>query len=179
MRKWLILLFALPATTASSAPAWTWVDADGQVHFSDRPVPGAQQVELAGAQAFAGQAAVRPVRPGAGAADAAAPYRAIDIVTPAEQETLWNIGATLNVQVRFEPALQPGHRYDLMVDGEPRNLSATSGRASLPNVFRGTHTLQVVVSDGAGRELMRSPVRTFYVQQTSIRNPNNPNVNRP
>ena len=178
MRKWLILLFALPATTASSAPAWTWVDADGQVHFSDRPVPGARQVELAGAQAFAGQAAVRPIRPGSGGTNAAAPYRAIDIVTPAEQETLWNIGATLNVQVRFEPALQPGHRYDLMVDGEPRNLNTTGGRASLPNVFRGTHTLQVVVSDAAGSEIMRSPVRTFHVQQTSIRNPNNPNVNR-
>ena len=29
MRKWLILLSALSATTVSGAPAWTWVDANG------------------------------------------------------------------------------------------------------------------------------------------------------
>jgi hypothetical protein len=43
---------------------------------------------------------------------------------------------------------------------------------TLPDVFRGQHTLQVVVIDSAGAELMRSPSRTFFVQQTSIQNPN-------
>ena len=52
MRKWLILLSALSGTAASGAPAWTWIDANGTVHFSDRPEPGAAQVELAGAQGF-------------------------------------------------------------------------------------------------------------------------------
>src|SRR6185503_7540183 len=105
MRKWLILLFALPAT-ASSAPAWTWVDASGQVHFSDRPVPGARQVELSGAQSFGTQVPARTTRAGggAGATTPATPY-AIEIVSPADQETLSNIGATLTVQVRFQPAL--------------------------------------------------------------------------
>src|SRR5687767_9901200 len=148
MRKWLILLFASGGTTASSAPAWTWVDANGQVHFSDRPVPGARQVELAGAQAFAGQTPLRaPARSSAAAATTAAPYQAIDVVSPSEQETLWNIGGTLNVQVRLQPALQAGHRFDTALDGERRNLNTTSGRVALPNVFRGTHALEVIVLD--------------------------------
>jgi hypothetical protein len=180
MRKWLILFLAFPAITASGAPAWTWVDADGQVHFSDRPVPGARQVELAGAQGFMAQAPIRPATGSSTGAAGSAPYTAIDIVSPAEQETLWNIGATLNVQVRFQPALMPGHRYDVALDGERRNLNTTSGRVVVPDVFRGTHTLAVVVLDAAGMEIMRSPARTFHVQQTSIQNPNNPNVpNRP
>jgi hypothetical protein len=176
MRKWLILLFAFGGTAASSAPAWTWVDANGQVHFSDRPVPGARQVELAGAQAFAGQTPARGARQRDGSSTVSpAPYQAIDVVSPAEQETLWNIGGTLNVQVRLQPALQPGHRFDIALDGERRNLDSTSGRVAVPNVFRGAHTLEVVVFDAAGNELMRSPPRTFFVQQTSIQNPNNPN----
>jgi hypothetical protein len=175
MRKWLILLFALGATTASGAPAWTWVDANGQVHYSDRPVPGARQVDLAGAQAFAGQTPIRSAGRSSGGPAAPPPYQAIDVVSPAEQETLWNIGGTLNVQVRSQPTLQPGHRFDIAVDGERRNLNTTSGRVSVPNVFRGTHTLEVLVLDAAGMEIMRSPARTFYVQQTSIQNPNNPN----
>ena len=172
MRKWLILLFALPAT-ASSAPAWTWVDANGQVHFSDRPVPGARQVELAAAQGF-GMAVAGPrgSRPEA-AGQAAGPYQTIEVVSPTEQETLYNIGATLDVVVQFRPALLPGHRFDLALDGQRRNLNTTNPSTTLASVFRGAHSLEVVVIDAAGTEVMRSPPRTFFVQQTSIQNPNN------
>jgi hypothetical protein len=104
--------------------------------------------------------------------DPAVLYQVIDIVSPAQQETLWNIGTVLNVQVRFQPALQPGHRYDLLLDGQRRNVNTTNPRVALPDVVRGTHTLEIVVFDGAGAELARSPARTFFVQQTSVLNPN-------
>jgi hypothetical protein len=173
MRKWLILLFALPATTASSAPAWTWVDANGTVHFSDRPVPGARQVDLAGAQGFGVVVPVpqgsRPAAPG----QAAAPYQSIEIVSPSDQETLWNIGTTLNVLVQFQPPLLPGHRFDVAIDGQRRNLNTTNPRTTVSGVFRGAHSLQIVVIDTTGTELMRSPPRTFFVQQTSIQSPTN------
>ena len=172
MRKWLILLSALSATTASSAPAWTWVDANGTVHFSDRPVPGARQVELSGAQGFGAQSPGRAARAADAAGTPGAPYQAIEIVSPADQETLWNIGTQLPVQVRFQPALQVSHRYDLVLDGQRRNVNTANTRVTLSDVFRGTHTLEVVVLDSAGTELMRSPSRTFHVQQTSVQNPN-------
>ena len=171
MRKWLILLSALSGASAIGAPAWTWVDANGTVHYSDRPVEGAKQVELVGAQ-FVGTRAPAQTAPRATAPAAQSVYEAIDIVSPADQETLWNIGTMLNVQVRFQPQLQPGHRYDLVLDGQRRNVNTTNARPTLPDVFRGTHTLQVVVIDSAGVELMRSPSRTFHVQQTSVQNPN-------
>ncbi|HEY5568069.1 MAG TPA: DUF4124 domain-containing protein, partial [Gammaproteobacteria bacterium] len=52
MGKWLIVLPMLYAAALAAAPAWTWVDENGQRHFSDRPVEGAEQIELAGAQGF-------------------------------------------------------------------------------------------------------------------------------
>jgi hypothetical protein len=172
MRKWLILLSALFGTPASGAPAWTWTDANGTVHFSDRPEPGARQVELAGAQGFGSGVPARAAPLVTSGGDPAALYQVIDIVSPAQQETLWNIGTVLNVQVRFQPALQPGHRYDLLLDGQRRNVNTTNPRVALPDVVRGTHTLEIVVFDGAGAELARSPARTFFVQQTSVLNPN-------
>jgi uncharacterized protein DUF4124 len=173
MRKWLILLSALSGTAAIAAPAWTWVDANGTVHYSDRPVPGARQVELAGAQGFGGNQAGRASRPGAAPATTpGAAYQAVEVVSPADQETLWNIGTMLPVQVRFQPALQAGHRYDLLFDGQRRNLNTANTRVTLSDVFRGTHTLEVVVLDSTGAELMRSPTRTFHVQQTSVQSPN-------
>ena len=175
MRKWLILLSALFGTTASSAPAWTWVDANGTVHFSDKPEPGARQVELAGAQGFGLTVPARTAR-AAAATDQEAPYQVIDIVSPADQETLWNIATVLNVQVRVQPALQPGHRYDLVFDGQRRNVNTTSPRVALQDVFRGSHSLQAIVIDAAGTELMRSAPRTFFVQQTSVQNPTRANA---
>jgi Domain of unknown function (DUF4124) len=172
MRKWLILLSALSGTAASAAPAWTWVDADGTVHYSDRPVPGARQVELSGAQGFGTARTTAPRATGEAASTSAAPYQRIEILSPADQETLWNIGSVLPVQVSFQPALQPGHRYDISLDGQRRNVNTVSSRITLPDVFRGTHTLQVVVLDASGSELRRSETRTFFVQQTSTQNPN-------
>jgi Domain of unknown function (DUF4124) len=183
MRKWLILLFAMWLTAATGTPAWTWVDGDGQVHFADRPVPGARQVELSGAQGFGAPARAQPAAtsapspPAEGAATEG--YRSIEILTPAEQETLWNIGATLNVRVQMDPALRPGQRIDLALDGQRRNLNAGNLQLTLPNVFRGAHTLQVVVIDAEGVEVARSPVRDFFVQQTSIQNPNSIGARRP
>ena len=179
MRKWLILLSALLVTAASGTPAWTWKDADGQVHFSDRPVPGAQQVELSGAQGFGAPAARPATATGAGAQPAQTatpPYRSIDIASPAEQETLWNIGTMLNVRIEMDPPLAAVHRVDLILDGQRQNLNRASLQMTVPNVFRGTHTLQVVVIDPAGAEVMRSPTRNFVVQQNSIQNPSSPIV---
>ena len=180
MRKWLILLSTLLVTAANGAPAWTWVDADGQVHFSDRPVAGARQVELPGAQGFSAPAARPAPATPAGApptqGTARAPYRTFNISSPTEQQTLWNIGAVLNVQIEVDPPLTAAHRVDVILDGQRRNLNTARLELTLPDVFRGAHTLQAVVIDSTGAEVMRSPTRNFIVQQNSIQNPSSPIV---
>jgi uncharacterized protein DUF4124 len=182
MRKCLILLFALTASAAHSAPAWKWVDAKGQVHYSDTPVPGATQVELSGAQTFG---TAQPATPsaadrGSGQASAKATgtaesYRSFNIVSPKQQETLWNVGTVVNVQVDLDPPLHADHVLDVYVDGQRRNLNTKSTDLELEDVYRGVHTIQAVVVDQSGAEVIRSLATTFMVQQSSIKNPNNPN----
>jgi hypothetical protein len=189
MRKWLILLSALSVSSVSGAPAWTWVDASGTVHYSDTPVPGAKQIELPGAQSFAGANRSLPATSAANAnsaaratpqpAQPATAYRTFNIVSPGQQETLWNVGATLNVQVLVEPRLQPNHRIDVFIDGQRRNLNVTGTQLAVPDVFRGIHTMQAVIVDQRGTEVLRSLATTFMVQQTSIQNPNNPQARPP
>jgi hypothetical protein len=182
MLKWLAVLLAL-VSSANGAPAWTWVDAGGQVHYSDRPVPGAKQIEIAGAQSFAAPKPAAPSAPPSSAgstaqagADRTQPYRSIAIVSPTQQQTLWNIGPALNVQVALEPSLQAGHRLDVYLDGQRKNLDATSPQLAVPDVPRGVHTMQAVVVDSTGAEIVRSVATTFMVQQTTLLNPNNPNA---
>jgi hypothetical protein len=183
MLKCLVLLSALATTVASAAPAWRWVDADGTVHYSDRPVPGATQVELPttarpATAARTSQPGAAPVTP---TTQAGPGYTRFDIVSPAQQETLWNTGGTVTVQVEVQPGLQQGHRLDLMYDGERLNLAASGASFTLNEVFRGIHTVQAVIVDGSNTVLLRSLPVQFMVQQTSLQNPNNPNsaLNRP
>jgi hypothetical protein len=181
MRTCLVLLIGLLSAAVSGAPAWRWVDETGQVHYSDRPVAGAEQIELSGAQTFP---STRPSLPRVSETEQAtqapaaptARYRRFDILSPTQQETLWNIGSVLPVQVAVEPSLQAGHHLDVYMDGQHRDLNATSAQFSVPEVFRGVHALQAAIVDANGNEVLRSAVVTFNVQQTSILNPNNPNA---
>jgi hypothetical protein len=155
------------------------------VHYSDTPVPGATQIELSGAQSFGTAQRPPPADRAAGqtqtkATGPAQAYRTFNIVSPTQQETLWNVGTVVNVQVQLEPPLQPSHVLDIYVDGQRRNLNTTGTQLTLDDIYRGVHTIQAVVVDGSGTEVIRSLATTFMVQQTSIQNQNNPNSpNRP
>jgi hypothetical protein len=184
MGKWLIVLPMLYATALAAEPAWTWVDANGRRHYSDRPVEGATRVDLPGAQGFATRPAPTAQTPRTStagstttptnAAEAAPTYRSFTIRSPAHEETLWNIGAILNVQLGIDPGLQPGHRIDVYLDGQRVVIGEQSPQFTIPDVFRGLHTMSAVIRDAGGRELRRAPEITFMVQQTSVANPVNP-----
>jgi sensor domain CHASE-containing protein len=78
------------------------------------------------------------------------------------------------VQLGINPGLQPGHRIDAYLDGQRVVIGQQAQQFTIPDVFRGLHTMYAVIRDAGGRELRRSPEVTFMVQQTSIANPVNP-----
>ena len=167
------------STASLAVPVWTWVDEHGLRHYSDRPVPGARLIELASAPVVSLPAPAAPgaPEPAPNDADAAlptAPYTTFAIASPADGQTLWNIEGRLEVRVELAPALQPGHRLDVALDGTRVELGAAGPQFTVPEVYRGVHTLNAVIVDDRGMELLRSAGVTFVVQQTSILNPNNP-----
>jgi hypothetical protein len=177
MIKCLIALFTFFPAAVLAATIWTWVDAEGQRHYSDQPVAGATKVEVAGSsrglQPVAPAASRPPAEPAQ--ANAAAPppaatvsYSVLDIVSPENEETFWNIGGVLSVQLATFPALAPNHRIDAILDGNYIQLGARSLDLTIPDVYRGEHTLQLVIVDAEGKELKRSDPVTFYVHQTSV-----------
>lgn len=173
MLKCLIALTSLLSAAALAAPAWTWVDEQGRRHYSDQPVEGATQIELGSPQTFSGTAPRTATRPSAAPgeeSDAPPPvtYSVLDIVSPTEQETLHNIEGNLSVRIATNPGLQTGHRIDAILDGQRRALGARSLDFTLTEVFRGEHTLQVVIVESAGAEVKRSASVTFFVRQTSV-----------
>lgn len=179
MRKCLILA-ALLVTSASAGPAYRWVDENGQVHYSDRPRPGAEEIVLPESPAPRPQPArAAASNPQAAQSEPSSGYEQLTITSPAAQSTLWNVAGTVDVAVRVQPALASEHQLRVVLDGQLLETRPGGPQFSIDDVFRGMHSLEVLVQDAAGNELIRSDAVPFMVQQTSIQNPNNPNRPRP
>ncbi len=169
----IFILLALLVAAGAFADAYTWTDENGVVHYSDRPHPGATLIEL-------GESSVqRPAprtRPGATApstdsndeqdAPQATGYESLEIASPAAEETLWNIEATLSVTLALTPELKPGHQVRVYFDGTPKMVGGT--RFQLEEVYRGVHNLQAEVIDETGKLIIRSRPSRFYVQQNTV-----------
>jgi Domain of unknown function (DUF4124) len=180
MRAIFATVLFLIAAVAAAGPTYRWVDAQGQVHYSDRPVEGAQEVQLQSVQSYAPPAidttavASNASTQAAATDDATAP-KSVSIVSPTPEQTLWNTGGRLPVAVSVDPALQPGQKVNLyldgnrVTDGEPGHLAF-----ELSDVFRGEHSLAAAVENAAGTEILRSDTIKFYVQQTSVQAPRHP-----
>lgn len=177
MRNWLKVLIALFPLYASGATVWTWIDDQGRRHYSDIEMPGATRIELGEPQSFSGSATDAPAAgtTNASATDTAseeAPvaYTVLDIISPKPQETHYNIGGVLEVELGIYPPLGPNHQVAAILDGERKGTPVRATTLSLTDVFRGEHSLQVMIIDADDTVLMRSSPVTFFVQQTSIQN---------
>lgn len=169
---WMLMLLCL-STGAAANDMWRWVDERGIVHYSDRPHPGAERVDLGPAQSYTAPA-LPPPRPveDAEPREPVAAYSRLSIVAPGEEEVLWNIGGELNVQIALEPRLANGHQLRLYLDGNPvAGVPQGPSQFTIGEVYRGEHTLRASIVNASGRELASSDTVTFFVQQTSILSP--------
>jgi len=172
IRPIFFLLALLVAAAAFADEAYTWTDDQGVVHYSDRPHPGATLVDLGTSTAVRRPPTPRPgvtVQPGATDESEAQPapgYESLEIASPAAEETLWNIEATLNVTLALTPALKPGHQVRVYFDGTPQMVGGTTFQ--IEKVYRGVHNLQAEVIDETGKLIIRSRPNRFYVQQNTV-----------
>jgi len=169
------LLCALSSQAQDSRrELWTWTDANGVTHFSDRPVPGARRIELATSSTPAPAAEATP----AGAAPVArqdrAPaveYRSLEIWEPEQDASFFGADVAVNVRMRVEPDLAPGHRLFLFLDGRRVEGATDTLEHTLTGVPRGSHSLSAVIWDEGNTELFRSQPRVFHVRQPTINQP--------
>lgn len=163
-----LLLLALLAGPAS-AGIYSYVDADGNRVFTDRPAGNAAEaVELRPANRMPAAPVTPREPPPAKINEARARYQAVRILTPAPDETIRNNAGELSVSGASEPALRPGHRYRLLLDGQPHGEPGLSPLFSLGNLDRGTHRIALLILDGDGQELARSAEQGFHMLRTSL-----------
>jgi hypothetical protein len=175
----LLFLFGLFAGAADAQEVYRWVDEDGTVHFSDRPVEGQEDVEevnLPKAQTFSAPKTSAPAKKDEPEKpDSVDGYREVDIVKPTSDEVIWNTAGDIEVEVVVIPGLKANHSILLFLDDQMLDGKADGDLTfSLTEIERGTHALHAEVRDASGTALIKSSPINFTVQQQSILNQKNP-----
>jgi hypothetical protein len=180
MRTVLMAFALLAAPAFASQSVWKWVDENGVTHYSDRPVQGAQRIELSTGARGDGDSDSEPspsydtpsYSPPARTETPITGYRDFRIVRPADDETIPNTGGAVDVRVAFEPTLAPGHSLFLYLDGRiVEDFPTTALEYTVQNVERGTHSLVAIIQDSSGKRIAETPAVRFHVRQTSIAQP--------
>jgi len=171
-----ILVGLLAALTAQSAVVYKWVDAQGVVHFSDQPVPGAEKIVTASASSNNTAPAPPPSsngqQPRAGAATPAP--RAITISSPQPEQNFFN-DEPINVRLS-QPELNPGQSVTWHLNGqELADQSPSTTQFVLPNPGRGAFAIAATITNQATGEVQTTPSVTFYVHEPSLLSPQHKN----
>lgn len=168
-----VLALVAGIALAQSNTVYRWVDAQGNVHYSDHPHPGASKVMLPQTQTFAapmaGQASSGP--PPLPAAAPTAGYSQFNLAAPASQATLWYVHE-VTVSVNVSPELRSGDTITYHLDG--KNIGPTEATSvTFKDVERGEHTASATLNAANGATMSAGPV-TFYIRQKSILAPKPP-----
>ncbi len=171
MRRWIfatcLWLIALPTL----AEVYTYVDAQGTRVFTDQPRPGnAKRVTLAPGNRM-------PANPDGATLQVSTRkpeekplfrYDMLRVLVPEPDASVRSSAGELIVSVTNEPTLQRGHRYRLLLDGQPTADPGPSPVFALSNIDRGSHQLAVEILDEQGRIVERTANQPFHMLRISL-----------
>ncbi len=166
-----LLLGLLLMTQTALAQVYTYIDAEGNRVFTDKPrSSSAERVILApsnSAQLNAPAPTVR-VAPAPAVTKPVMHYQVLRILVPEPDASIHNGSGDMIVTLTSEPGLLPGHSYRLLLDGELQGEASRSPVFSLQHVDRGTHQLAAEIIDAAGLIVERTPPQPFHMQRMSL-----------
>lgn len=181
LSRLVLALIGLCLPLLAAGAVYKSVGPDGTVTYTDRPPPGATEIQLPKfptpaplpAPATSTTTAPAPSAPPSGAqntAPASFPgYSKLTLVTPAHDATVRENTGSIEVTLVSEPAWDPqwGHSIKVILDGKLLPDVYTTPKFQLNNADRGTHTLQVIVLDAKQNELISSQTVTFHMKRHS------------
>lgn len=170
-----IILTLLAAAPAVAQDVYRWVDENGTVHYSDKPREGAERVRIQSVQGYESGTTATPTAsdPGAAIDEPEGPYyTAIRIVAPENDGAVWATGGGMTVLVEVQPALRPGDKILLTLNGDTVPGTPVANTAiTVSGLIRGAYTVQAAVVGPSEQIYMFSDDVNFNVLQASIHSP--------
>lgn len=161
---------------AGAAETWRWKDDNGVIHYSDRPVPGAERVSVVAPKPSSTPPQTTGVDKAAAPSvsvtrepTAIVPYTRCVIVAPDAEET-FNAVNSVAVGIHVEPSLQEGHGIEVRLDGTVvKDWPQDALTHTVGDLLRGAHTVSARVLDADGTPVCTGPTLTFHVRQPTVK----------
>ncbi len=168
----LILLFC---SAQVSAQVYKWVDAQGNVHYMDQPVEGAEELKITGRKPPKpkpepeAKEELSPEPPADSEEATETEYKSLRIIRPKTEQALQSAAGNVVVQLKLDQPLdmEYGHKVVIFLDGKRYGNPGTSLTTTLSNIERGAHRLRAAIVDAKGKRLIRSRVITFHLLRPS------------
>ena len=165
----------LAAFAGNAAVIYKWTDAQGVVHYSDQPVPGAERLEVGPAPrvgtfgekppptANRTVAKPNPSKP--------ADYTQFEISSPTPEQVYFG-DEPVSAHLTLDPGLLPNHSITWYLNGAQLTEQAIDAvNISLKQLARGAYTISASVSDAVTGESRTSDSVNFYVREPSALSP--------
>lgn len=166
------LTFALGAGAVMATTLYRWVDAQGVVHYSDTPQPGAQRIQVQEVQTYKAPPAPRAQTQPTTAPPAASSSYQCQIISPSPEQGFFD-PEVIPIAVSVTPPPGEGDHVLVTVDGTPLpNSPNLSYQVTQPD--RGAHTITATVQAADGRATCTAAPVTFNVQRSSLLSPQSP-----
>ncbi|MCR8933583.1 MULTISPECIES: DUF4124 domain-containing protein [unclassified Pseudomonas] len=162
----ILCLLALPA----SAEVFTYIDAQGNRVYTDQPRGNAKRVPIASSNRMSATPTIAAPISKTRNATPQPPfhYDMLRVLVPEPDATIRSSAGELIVSITSEPGLQEGHRYRLLLDGQPTGEPGLSPVFPLSNIDRGSHNLSAEILDADGRTVERTANQPFHVLRISL-----------
>jgi len=159
----------------ANSGVYKYIDENGQVAYSDRPVEGARKLKIR-TQAAPGYGAQpnQPVKkkPQAPADAEAVKYESFELLTPKHDKVVSDRSGSVQVIFLPTPRLAADHEIVVTVDGKDISRGRHAN-ISLSQVPRGTHKVSGRIESADGDTVIESATIEFHVKRPTI-DPNSP-----
>ena len=165
----LLLLPGILIATSATAEVYKHTNPDGSVTFSDVPAKiNAKPIALPPSTTYSPPprselettSSRKPKK-------ADADYESVSITSPTNDTAVRNNAGNLTIEFNVKPSLKSGHSYVLLMDGKNAGEGQT-GKISLNNVDRGSHTFTVQVVDGDKKMIIQSTAVVVHLQRARV-----------
>lgn len=167
------------ATSAKETVMYKKIDKDGNVVFTDKPIPGSKPITVktdVNVVSTPKPAYKAPTLSDSSEADDDVKkfkYEVLAIDTPKNDEGIRANDGRINVIVAVTPNLRPNHSVQLKLDGNNVGQAQKIPYFNLTEVERGTHQLQaMIIDDDSGETVQSSDAISFHALIASRLNQN-------
>ncbi|WP_455380153.1 DUF4124 domain-containing protein [Acidihalobacter prosperus] len=172
MARLILFICCLLFATTANATIYRWINAQGNVVFSDTPPPNghAKTFNLHNHAPIdtIQSPHMQPSQPAQNPSShkKKSYYRSLEITSPANNTAVRANNGNITVSLKVAPSLSQGDHIRLYMDGA-QVYNGTSTQIHLKNVDRGTHTIYAAIATRNGIAI-RSPGVSFTVKRHSI-----------